>query len=84
MICLVGNSYLHAMTARKRYILRVELTSWNNSFRYAEYSNFAVGSLNEEFRLTLGAYSGDAGNQIILYQHKLYYYDYAVFDSLFC
>ena len=59
---MVGNSYLDEMTAKKRFILRFELTSWNNQFRYAEYSNFVVGSLNEKFHLTLGTYSGDAGN----------------------
>jgi hypothetical protein len=49
------------MTNKKKYILRVELTSWDEEFRYATYSNFVIGNVLQKYPLTIGTYSGDAG-----------------------
>ena len=58
----VGNEYLNAITSRKQYRLRIELTSWNDQFRFAEYSNFKIADTSQKYKLSsLGTYSGNAG-----------------------
>ena len=38
------------------------MEDFKNESRYAVYSTFAVGAEIEKYKLTLGAYSGTAGN----------------------
>ena len=56
-----GNHLLHNMTSSRKYILRVDLEDFEGNTRYALYSQFAVGSEGDGFRLTVGGYSGTAG-----------------------
>ena len=60
--CVSGNDNLAALTANKRYRLRVDLGDWSGNYRYAEYDNFRVGDASTKYRLTsLGTYTGNAG-----------------------
>ena len=63
-----GNDNLHAITAQKKYTLRVDLADFEGQQRYAKYTDFAVGNEANKYRLTLGSYSGTAGD-----------YDYTLF-----
>ncbi|XP_022097547.1 ryncolin-1-like [Acanthaster planci] len=58
----LGNDYLHRLTAQGAYQLRVDLEDFENNTAYAVYDTFRVDDGLDNYRLTLGAYSGTAGN----------------------
>ena len=60
--CLPGNDNLHAITARKNYTLRVDMEDFAGATRYAEYTYFAVADEHNKYKLSLGTYSGNAGD----------------------
>ena len=59
--CFPGNVYLHAITAQKKYSLRIDLGSLNGETKYAVYKDFAVANEGNSYKLTLGSYRGTAG-----------------------
>ncbi|KAK3088663.1 hypothetical protein FSP39_022070, partial [Pinctada imbricata] len=61
----LGNQILHEITARGNYELRIDLKDFDDNTRYAKYSSFKIGSRDEGYNLSLGSYSGTAGNQIL-------------------
>ena len=58
--CL-DNDHLHLLT-RNNQELRVDLMDFEGNTAYAMYSSFAVGSASENYKLTVGGYSGTAGD----------------------
>ena len=60
--CLPGNDNLHIITAQKNYTLRVDLEDFEGATRYAEYTYFAVANEHNKYKLSLGTYSGTAGD----------------------
>ena len=60
--CFPGNDNLHAITAQKKYTLRVDLVDFEGRTRFAEYANFAVASEDNKYTMTVGSYSGTAGD----------------------
>ncbi len=61
LMLLSGNRKLHTLTSSRTYILRVDLEDFENEQRYAVYGLFSVGSEDDGFRITVGGYSGNAG-----------------------
>lgn len=47
-----------------RWVLRVDLCDFEGGGAFAEYRDFKLGSENQAYRLTVGAYSGTAGDAI--------------------
>ncbi|XP_078493060.1 fibrinogen-like protein A [Ciona intestinalis] len=60
----LGLENLHALTSSGSYELRVELEDCENDRRYAKYSSFAIGSGEQQYRLTVSGDSGDAGESL--------------------
>jgi hypothetical protein len=60
----LGNDYLASLTAAGRYQLMVNLGDFENNYRYAKYSPFEVSDSSDKYRLTVGKYSGDAGDSL--------------------
>lgn len=60
----LGNDYLHDITSQACYTLRVDLGDFEDNTRYAVYSSFAITSECDKYRLSLGAYSGTAGDSL--------------------
>ena len=58
----LGNRYLHLLTTSKHYRLFVDLEDWAGVKKHATYSHFLVEDEELQFRLTLGTYSGNAGD----------------------
>lgn len=63
-----GTERLYNVTAnRTNLVLRIDMMDWDNKTAYAEYENFQVGSEDEQFKLTVGGYRGNAGDALNFY-----------------
>ena len=61
----LGNELLHQLTKDGLYKLRFDLQALGNGQWYwAEYSMFIVDSEATKYRLTVGGYSGNAGDEL--------------------
>jgi len=54
----LGLQIIHLMTSRVNYTLRIELESFSGEKRFAEYKKFHIAGEDENYRLTVGRYSG--------------------------
>nr|XP_033811888.1 angiopoietin-2-like isoform X1 [Geotrypetes seraphini] len=57
----LGNEYVHKLTSRGVYSLRIQLKDWENQEAYSHYDQFSVGSEEQNYRLRVQGYSGTAG-----------------------
>ncbi|KAG7522965.1 hypothetical protein JOB18_034958 [Solea senegalensis] len=60
----LGNNMIHLLTRDRDMVLRVELEDFEGLMEYAEYEQFKVASERLRYRLTVGGYSGTAGNAL--------------------
>ncbi|CAC5423052.1 Fibrinogen-like protein A,Ryncolin-4,Angiopoietin-related protein 7,Angiopoietin-related protein 1,Ficolin-3,Ficolin-1-B,Ficolin-2,Ryncolin-1,Tenascin-R,Fibrinogen-like protein 1,Ficolin-1,Fibrinogen C domain-containing protein 1-A,Tenascin-X,Tenascin-N,Ryncolin-3,Fibrinogen C domain-containing protein 1,Ryncolin-2,Angiopoietin-2,Fibrinogen alpha chain,Tenascin,Fibrinogen C domain-containing protein 1-B,Angiopoietin-4 [Mytilus coruscus] len=60
----LGNKHIHHMTSSDNYELRIELTNNKNEKKYAAYKQFRIGDAASKYRLTVGSYSGNAGDSM--------------------
>lgn len=49
------------LTSQALYELRVDMTDFDGESRFAKYKVFNVGNRDTKFRLSVGGYSGTAG-----------------------
>ncbi|GFO08231.1 guanylate cyclase 32e [Plakobranchus ocellatus] len=59
----MGLERIHQLTAKDEYELRVDMT-YQGSSRYAQYGTFSVGDSASRYTMTLGDYSGTAGDSM--------------------
>ncbi|KAJ8035664.1 Fibroleukin [Holothuria leucospilota] len=57
----LGNEILYHMTNQKNYKLRIDVTRTNGVNWYMNYDLFRVNNENNNYRLELGSYTGNAG-----------------------
>ncbi|CAK8694715.1 unnamed protein product [Clavelina lepadiformis] len=62
----LGLDSLHKLTKNGEYELRIDMEDFDGNMRYAFYSNFLVGA-GTDYELTVGGYSGDAGDSLSSY-----------------
>eukprot|EP00105_Crassostrea_gigas_P000190 XP_011411909.1 PREDICTED: ryncolin-1-like isoform X1 [Crassostrea gigas] len=60
----LGNENIHLLTERTSQELRVDLQKFSGEKAYAKYSTFTVGSESQKYKLTVGGYSGTAGDSL--------------------
>jgi len=60
----LGLDKIHRLTASNSNKLRVDLEDINGNTAFAEYSSFAVASERVKYQLSLGSYSGTAGDSL--------------------
>ena len=61
----LGLSKMHRLTQDGTdYTLRVDLEDFENETRYAKYTTFNIGDSTTNYTITLGGYSGDAGDSL--------------------
>ncbi|XP_019863762.1 PREDICTED: fibrinogen C domain-containing protein 1-like [Amphimedon queenslandica] len=60
----LGLSKIHRLTKEGSNTLRVDLGDFDNNARYANYSTFSVSDGRTEYILTVGGYSGTAGDSM--------------------
>ncbi|XP_054632472.1 uncharacterized protein LOC129181367 [Dunckerocampus dactyliophorus] len=69
----LGNQHIHLLTRDRDMMLRVELQDFSGVVGYAEYDHFKVASERMRYRLTVGGYSGTAGDALVFsssYNHN--------------
>ena len=57
----LGNDNLHRLTAQGEYELRVDLTDFVGSRKYALYDSFSIAGVENNYTLKVRGYSGTAG-----------------------
>ncbi|CAH3158027.1 unnamed protein product, partial [Pocillopora meandrina] len=64
-------NFLHRLTDANDVMLRVDLEDFEGNITYAEYKTFKVADEADKYRLTLGEYSGTAGDSFMYHScHK--------------
>ncbi|XP_073687738.1 uncharacterized protein fgl2b [Garra rufa] len=58
----LGNDKIHMLTKAKNMSLRIEIEDFEGVKEYAHYDNFSVADESQQYRLSIGGYSGTAGN----------------------
>ena len=61
----LGLSKIHHLTKEGSNTLRVDLGDFEGNTAYANYSTFSVGDGSTEYILTVGGYSGTAGDSLV-------------------
>ena len=57
----LGNEAIHLLTKKSSQELRVDIEKFTGEKAYAKYSTFSVGTESQKYKLTIGAYNGNAG-----------------------
>ncbi|XP_046861622.1 angiopoietin-related protein 7-like, partial [Xenia sp. Carnegie-2017] len=60
----LGLDKIYRLTSARRNKLRVDLGDWSGNKAYAEYDYFAVKNENKKYQLSIGKYSGNAGDSL--------------------
>ena len=60
----LGLSKIHRLTQEGSNTLRVDLGDFDGNTAYAQYTTFSVGNSTTEYNLTVGGYSGTAGDNL--------------------
>ena len=60
----LGNEYVYLLMQNADYMLRIELQDQNGDSAYAQYTTFKINDEMDGYRLTIGGYSGTAGNTL--------------------
>ncbi|XP_071807788.1 ficolin-1-like [Asterias amurensis] len=66
----LGNDYLHRLTAQGEYELRVDLTDFVGSRKYALYDSFSIAGVENNYTLKVRGYSGTAGDSMRLHNNR--------------
>lgn len=60
----LGNENILKITSQRSYELRIDMIDFDSVDYFATYSLFSISSETEKYRLTLGQYSGTAGDSM--------------------
>ena len=60
----LGLGKINRLTKEQSNTLRVDLGDFDGNTRYAQYTTFSVGNSTTEYTLTVGGYSGIAGDSL--------------------
>lgn len=64
----LGNDNIHRLTASDDVKLRVDMEDFDGNIKYAEYSTFKVADDGDKYRLSIGGFSGTAGDSMSLHK----------------
>ncbi|KAI8747760.1 BgiBFREP12.7, partial [Biomphalaria glabrata] len=67
----LGNENIFKLTSRRQFDLRIDL-EFNNTKYFAQYENFKVLSETEKYKLKIGKYSGNAGDDLLGHNNKYF------------
>ncbi|KAK3787345.1 hypothetical protein RRG08_065346 [Elysia crispata] len=72
----LGNKYIHDLTSRGKYELRVDL-KYKDKTAFAHYSSFFIEDESKKYRLGLSGYDGTAGDDLKYHNGK----SFSTYDS---
>uniref|UniRef100_A0A9J7YFH9 Fibrinogen-like 2b n=2 Tax=Cyprinus carpio carpio TaxID=630221 RepID=A0A9J7YFH9_CYPCA len=75
----LGNDKIHLLTKAKNVSLRIEIEDSEGIKEYAHYDHFYVANESQQYRLSIGGYSGTAGNAMQF--NKKYNHDQKLFTT---
>ncbi|XP_067292100.1 uncharacterized protein fgl2b isoform X2 [Pseudorasbora parva] len=75
----LGNDKIHLLTKAKNMSLRIEIEDFDGVREYAHYDHFYVANESQQYRLSIGDYSGTAGNAMQF--SKKYNHDQKLFTT---
>ncbi|RXN16652.1 fibroleukin [Labeo rohita] len=75
----LGNDKIHLLTKAKNMSLRIEIEDFEGVKEYAHYDHFHVANESQQYRLSIGGYSGTAGNAMQF--SKTYNHDQKLFTT---
>lgn len=58
----LGLENIHQLTKDGEYELRIELVDWKGEIGYAQFTEFVIASSTDNYRLSLGGFSGNTGD----------------------
>ena len=67
----LGLGKINRLTKEQSNTLRVDLGDFDDNTRYAQYTTFSVGNSTTEYNLTVGGYSGTAGDSLAWYHNGM-------------
>eukprot|EP00058_Branchiostoma_floridae_P007810 XP_002593298.1 hypothetical protein BRAFLDRAFT_83845 [Branchiostoma floridae] len=62
----LGNDIIHFLTEQKDYRLRIDLEDFEGQRRFAEYNTFRVDDQEQNYRLEVSGYQGNAGDSMTI------------------
>ena len=68
----LGNDCIHRLTKRTPSTLRVDLEDWGGVRKHAKYGSFSVGDESDKYRLSVGSYSGTAGDSLVYHNNMAF------------
>ena len=66
----IGLKTMHSLTQSRTYKLRIDLEDFEGNTRYAEYSTFAISDEAHGYTLSIGTYSGTAGDALTRHNNR--------------
>ncbi|CAC5424786.1 Fibrinogen-like protein 1,Fibrinogen-like protein A,Ryncolin-2,Ryncolin-4,Ficolin-2,Ryncolin-1,Ryncolin-3,Ficolin-1,Fibroleukin [Mytilus coruscus] len=66
----LGNKYLHILTSIKNTEMRVDMENFKGEKRNAKYATFKIGDTGSKYKLTIGGFSGNAGDAFAASNHN--------------
>ena len=60
----LGNGVIYQMTSNENFSLKIILKDWDNITKYVMYGTFRIANQDDGYRLTIGDYSGEAGDSM--------------------
>ena len=67
-----GLDKIHRLTASRPSELRVEIEDWSGGRAYAKYGRFGVGDEQSLYKLSVGSYSGSAGDSLAYHNNMTF------------
>ena len=61
----LGNDCLHRLTASANMVFRIGMEDYEGDRRFAEYTTFFVADESDDYRVTIDAYRGTAGDALL-------------------
>ncbi|XP_042564461.1 fibrinogen like 1B isoform X3 [Clupea harengus] len=58
----LGNENIHSLLTGDEYLLKIDLMDWKGETNYAIYDNFKISDEKDQYRLSVGTCSGQAGD----------------------
>ena len=66
----LGLGKINQLTETGNWLLRIDLESYDDTRAYAEYQSFSIGGALTEYNLSIGEYSGTAGDSLSIHDGK--------------